>query len=352
MQFHIPTPCTAKRSMDDYFCYRFSKRLRINGPECPPHPLAEPPPPLLAAASASPYGDVNGFLHRLHAEQLERRPRSVGTAAMATEDEPRPQPAAVAVLDNSQQRVHGAGLFGTGGDVPMTSFSLPDVVRCSHGAGGRCLQCAGRLVQNVPWPLYSAFCAAHPASSPSSSSSSSSPALAQRLRQSAAELSFPACASLVACLAPEAGERLLHLGSGVGRVLAVWALLVPLGAACGIEECPSLHQEAVAAAMRLPPAVQGRLFLHCGDAFAAQEQWHQATTIFVSAARLDDGSVARLADGLQEVKEGTRVVSLSRPLCPDPSRAPTGFEFARQAAYCAAGTGNCSVYIYRKCGQV
>jgi len=233
----------------------------------------------------------------------------------------------------------------------MTSFALPDVVRCSHGPGGRCLQCTGRHVQNVPLPLYSSFCSAYPAS-PSSTMpfASSLPALARRLHPSTAELSFPASASLVACLAPEPGEKLLHLGSGTGRMLAVWTLLVPQGAACGIEACPALHQDAVAAAVRLPPGVRARLFLHCGDIFAAQEEWHQATTIFVSTMGLDDGSIARLANGLQGVREGTRVVALLRPLCPDPNRAPTGFDFARQAAYCTGGAGNCSVYVYRKCG--
>jgi len=343
MQFNVPTPCTVKRAMDDYLCHSFHKRLRIDGPGSEPCPVA----PSAAAVPPSPYGDMNSFLRGLHTEQLERRPRSA-VVAMAAEDESGPEAAAAEALALGLQQPQGFGLHWAGAGAAMTSFSLPDVVRCNHGPGGRCLQCAGRLVQNVPIPIYSAFCTAYPASSSSMPSSSS--AWMPRVRCSATELSFPACASLVACLAPEPGEKLLHLGSGIGRLVAVWVLLVSQGAACGIEVCAELHQEAVASAMRLPQSIHARIFLHCGDIFGVQDEWRQATTIFVSTAGFDESTISRLADGLQEVAEGTRVVALVRPLCADPNRAPTGFFFVRQAAYCTGGTGNCSVYIYRKCG--
>merc|ERR1712008_604369 len=164
------------------------------------------------------------------------------------------------------------------------------------------------------------------------------------------ELSFAALASLIACLAPEPGERLLHLGSGTGRALVVWALALQHGAASGIEPSPALHQGAVATFGRLPPGLQSRLFLHCGDIFASQEEWHQATTIFISTSTFDEASVARLAAGLQTVQAGTRVVAFSQPLCANPGRAPSGFALARCASYSTTGTGNAGVYIYRKLG--
>merc|ERR1719188_100286 len=45
--------------------------------------------------------------------------------------------------------------------IATTSFTLADVVQCCHGLGGRCLQCSGRLVQNVPLVHYGAFCEAY-----------------------------------------------------------------------------------------------------------------------------------------------------------------------------------------------
>ncbi|CAE8611433.1 unnamed protein product [Polarella glacialis] len=229
----------------------------------------------------------------------------------------------------------------------MTHFVLNDVVQCAHGPAGRCLQCSGRLVQNVPLQLYSGWCSVY--SSPASSSTSPAPrppggAAAAR------ELPFPALAALIACLAPEPGERLLHLGSGAGRALAAWALLVPRGAACGVESCPLLHGAALAAVNRLDPEVQQRVFAHNGDLFDMQGDWHQASAILVNTDGLDDNRLRRVAEGLVAAGPGARVVSISRPLCPDARSAPLGFELARQAAYRTVGLGNTNVFIYRKVG--
>jgi len=304
------------------------------------------------------YGDMNSFLQQLHAEQMARRSRlaSTGNGEMIEDTGGAGGSSTVAAGppqhagEQLQVQSSLSGAQQPNGSA-MTNFALTDVVRCDHGSAGRCMQCSGRIVQNMPLTMYSDFCAAYCTRVPASlSSSSSASSLLRGPGRAAPELSFAALASLVACLAPEPGERLLHLGSGTGRALVVWALALQQGAASGIEPSPALHQEAAATFGRLPPTLQSRLFLHCGDIFASQEEWHQATTIFVGTSTFDEATLARLAAGLQAVQAGTRVVTFSQPLCADPGRAPSGFALARYAAYCTTGTGNLGVYIYRKLG--
>mmetsp|Transcript_48060 Transcript_48060/g.153744 ORF Transcript_48060/g.153744 Transcript_48060/m.153744 type:complete len:290 (-) Transcript_48060:110-979(-) len=256
---------------------------------------------------------------------------------------------------------------------PMTCFQLPDVVRCAeHGLGGRCPQCSEQLVQNIPLPVYSTFCRVY-SSLPwdalgsqrctlSASSSSSRSTLSPPPSWQSVELSFPAFVALAAGLAPEPGERLLHLGSGSGQAVVAWSLLFPLAAASGVEGCPTLHRAASAAVARLDPDLQRRIHLHHCDPFGVQSDWHQAGVILVSAAGFDDDAMDRVLEGLQAVEQGTRVVTLSRPLpCQLPSRSPPGFALARQAACRTTGRAvgqtvrgirrglnNASVFIYRK----
>jgi len=369
----VPTPCNSKRVMDDFLLYRFHKRLRIEGPnnggaacgdsENSDAALAKAVAAAAAAAAAAApvsaetprcaYGDMNNFLQQLHAEQMARRSRlpNLGSSEMVEDSAGACGSSTAAVASpqhGGQLQVQGSlnGVQQTIGTA-MTNFALTDVVRCDHGPNGRCMQCSGRIVQNMPLTMYSDFCAAYCTGVPASLSSPSS---ARAPRREAPELSFAALASLIACLAPEPGERLLHLGSGTGRALVVWALALQQGAASGIEPSLTLHQEAVDSFGRLPPALQSRLFLHCGDIFASQEEWHQATTIFITTNSFDEATLSRLAAGLQTVQAGTRVVAFSQPLCADPGRAPSGFALARYAAYCTTGTGNLGVYIYRKLG--
>jgi len=324
MMYHIPTPCTPKRNMDEQLCYRFHKRLRL-----------DPPGPEEEALAIPLYAGMNGLLGRLHSERLSRRqPESSASQASGG------YPGGSASL--SGQPPSGSSMCAASG--PATSrFSLSDVVQCGHGDGGRCLQCSGRHVQDVPLHLYSVFCAAYMPQGGMPHHSQASLG-----RRTASELSFPALTSLMACLAPEPGERLLHLGSGTGRTAAAWALLLPQSAACGVEPAADLHRAATQAAGGLGPDVQRRLFLHCGDIFATQDEWHQAGVIMVSSAGVDDSQVERIADGLQRIEPGTRVVAVSIPLCANPARAPPGLSLERHALYRTTGGGNTTVFIYRK----
>eukprot|EP00434_Breviolum_minutum_P014820 symbB.v1.2.013068.t1/scaffold907.1/size153227/13 len=317
MQFHqlqIPTPCTAKRSMDEeQLCLRLHKRLRIGSPR--EHPR-------------NGYSQANSFLQQLHAEQMARRqsmPLTSHDTAMGSQ--------AFTAAGNTTVTDFGA----------MTRFVLSDVVQCSHAAQGRCLQCTGRLVQNVPLQLYSDWCGAF--SSPASSSTTP-----PRLQgaTSVRELTFPSLASLIACLSPEPGERLLHLNSGSARAVGAWVLLVPRGVACGVESSSALHASANASIDRMDDEAKQRVLLHHGCLFEMQSDWPQATVILVSGEALDDARVEKVAEGLERTQPGTRIASIGRPLVTSASRS--GLHLIRQVPYRTVGSGNTPVFIYRKPG--
>jgi hypothetical protein len=150
---------------------------------------------------------------------------------------------------------------------------------------------------------------------------------------------------LAASLRPEPDERFLHLGSGDGRAVLAWSLLLPRAAACGVEANSVLHRAALAAHSQLDPSVQQRIFLHNGDLFAIRNDWCQASIILISTANFNDEFAERVADGLRSVKAGTRVISISRSL---PGLQLSGLTFAKEAIYRTAGGGNVTAYIYRK----
>lgn len=314
---------------EEELCYRFYKRLKLSS--CPDG--------VVAAASLRSYQEVNGRLQKLHAEHLSRKPLSD------------------AVLPDQQYSPACSSTLGTGAQVmPTTCFCITDVVQCGHELGGSCLQCSGRLVQNIPLPVYSMFCRAYSAlptwalagsqrcslSTSSSSSSVSLPAW------EAVELAFPAFVALAASLAPEPGERFLHLGSGAGHAVMAWPLLFPHSAASGVEGCFVLHSVALTAAARLDPDAQRRINLHHCDPFAVQDDWLQANVILVSAAGFDDDAMRRVVDGLHGVGVGTRIVTLSRPLCNVASHLPRRFDLVRQVAFRTTGLGNSTAFVYHK----
>lgn len=324
MQFRIPTPCSAKRPMDDeQLCHRFHKRLRIGETAA----LQSASPGAGVKLQIDAYEQTNRVLQQLHHEQLTRRQRL-------------PTPTSTSLAASTESFTGGSS--SSRDTDAMTSFTLADVVQCSHGLSGRCLNCSGRFVQNVPLPLYCVFCAAYSAPPSTRPTSSFGPP------PMTIELSFPALVSLTALLAPEPGERLLHLGSGSGRAVVAWALLVPRGAASGIERCSMLHSAAVQAAGQLDPEVQQRIYLHHQCLFGSVGNWRQATVVIVNAAELDAGALEQVAEGLKTLAPGTRVAAVSRALCPQQSSTPSGFELALQGAFKTAAGSNTTVFIYRR----
>lgn len=297
---------------EEQLCLRLHKRLRIGSPR---------------AHSCNGYSQANSFLQQLHAEQMARRhtPLAYTDTSMATQ----------AFTANGNATVPDFGA--------MTRFALSDVVQCSHAAQGRCLQCTGRLVQNVPLQLYSDWCGAF-----SSPASSSTTPLRLQGTNPVRELTFPSLAALIACLSPEPGERLLHLSSGSARAVGAWVLLVPRGMACGVESNRTLHESATASIERMEDEVKQRVLLHQGSLFEMESEWPQASVILVSGEALDDVRVEKVANGLERTQPGTRIASIGRPLVADASRS--GLHLIRQVLYRTVGSGNTPVFIYRKPG--
>lgn len=342
----------AKRGMDDALCDRFWKRLKLShdtgaqshdlsrqhvSPTIAPLFQPLPSAPSVATPQFDSYTEVNDFLRSLHNEQLGRRP-ALSPTAMEPDVLAGGSGTATGRLDAAQAL-----------PVAQTHFTLADVVQCGHAPGGRCLQCSGRLVFNVPLSAYSAFSRAYSTLSAASSSSSMSTPLSQvDSSQTATELAFPAFVSLAAGLDPQPGERLLHLGSGSGRAVVAWALLCSNSAACGVESSLSSHRMAESACSQLEPNVQQRIFLRHGDIFSVQSEWCQASIIVISAGSFDERSSASLVQGLNSAASGTRVVCLSQPLSSNRSRAPSGFTLAKEVLYRTIGHGNATAYIYRK----
>ncbi|CAJ1344063.1 unnamed protein product [Effrenium voratum] len=151
-------------------------------------------------------------------------------------------------------------------------------------------------------------------------------------------------------MGPEPGERLLHLGSGNARAVGAWVLLVPRGIACGVERSAGLHKAALASVERLESEVQQRILLHQGDLFDMQSDWPQASSILLGSDALEEAVVEKVAAGLQRTQPGTRIAAIGKPLG-DPG-GHYGLELVRQVPYRTVGSGNTSVFIYRKPGLV
>jgi len=306
--------------MDEYLIQRFHKRLRLQEP---------------TQDEVSPYLGVNGLLSALHAERSARRRINDAQNPQAMADE--------ASSSSSSSTAAYAAAANSG----RTSFSVADVVQCQHGTGGRCLQCSGRTVQDVPLPLYSLYCNIF--RSHWQGGTAGCPALSSTAaRALSRELSLAAFASLVACLSPAPGERLLHLGSGTGRLTLCWSLFLPGSAACGVEGNSELHRAAMESWTRAPDEVRGRVFFHGTDIFSTQSEWHQGGVIVVNGASLRDEELLRVAEGLEQAEPGTRVVAVARPLNSNPDRPPLGFTLEKTAMYRTVGSTNATVYIYRK----
>jgi len=281
-----------------------------------------------AASSPDMRGSqANEYLHWLHCERLARRQHATAQSVKDSSAGADMDHGASAVWDTASMEAEPRAA-----NMGNTNFSLADVVECTHGSSGRCLRCTGRLGQNVPLAVYNDFCRAY-----SSTSASSSVAVGT------GELAFPALASLFASLAPEAGERFLHLGSGPGCAVIACALLYPQCLASGVEPRGASHEAAVFAGSRLDAAVQQRVHLHNCDPFAVRSCWKDASILLLSLSGLDDPSMPWVSEALQDVQFGARVVSLTQPL----HTLPPGFGLAREELY-RTSAGNVSAFIYRK----
>eukprot|EP00928_Gymnodinium_smaydae_P007361 TRINITY_DN12653_c0_g6_i1.p1 TRINITY_DN12653_c0_g6~~TRINITY_DN12653_c0_g6_i1.p1 ORF type:complete len:319 (+),score=25.73 TRINITY_DN12653_c0_g6_i1:30-959(+) len=274
------------------------------------------------------YNLANSFLNSLHEARLQRQPapRSLGSALGSP-------------LETRQAEVADVEEWSG-----QTSFVLADIVSCGHGTNGRCLECTGRQVTNVPVTVYSEYCKAfegvrpftHPGPLEAAAYAVPSRSLV------AGECSFASFASLLAdAHTSQIGERFLDLGSGVARAVIAFALLFPNCSSAGIEIRPSLHEVACSALARLKLDVQQRVSLHLGDMFTCS--WSEATLLLVNSTGFDEYLMARVAEKLEDAPAATTVITLSQPL---PSIAPS-FRLVHTARY-KMTWGNATAFIYKR----
>ncbi|CAE8615935.1 unnamed protein product, partial [Polarella glacialis] len=114
-------------------------------------------------------------------------------------------------------------------------------------------------------------------------------------------------------LRPGPLEMFLDLGSGTGRAVVAWALLVPGGIAAGVEIREALHETACEVAAGLDPTVQQRVSLRLGDMFHC-DGWGDADVLFVNSTGFEAPLMSAVAKKLQEETKATaRVITLSQP---------------------------------------
>lgn len=337
-QWHI-----LQTHLEEPLCDHSHKRLRTHSPtelrvlrEMPGVDTADidSPKSVSCTGAAGCYGEANSMLRGLHAEQARRRQVSVSSQAeVQVASTTAPEAADVEVWQGE------------------TKFAVSDIVICRHGSNGCCLQCAGRTACNVPACVYSDYCRAFqgvPHFSHPSPDEARHYAVPQRSLV-AGEVEFAAFAALVSSLSVVPGERFLDLGSGLGRALVAWALLLPECTAAGIEIRPSLHDAAVSIVAGLRESVRQRIHLHCGDCFECD--WGEASVILVNSTGFDDELMARVAAKLSGITPGTRIVTLSQPLPSPPGAAaecpPAGLVLVSKALY-RMTWGNATVHVYKR----
>eukprot|EP00929_Paragymnodinium_shiwhaense_P051847 TRINITY_DN26025_c0_g2_i1.p1 TRINITY_DN26025_c0_g2~~TRINITY_DN26025_c0_g2_i1.p1 ORF type:complete len:357 (+),score=51.50 TRINITY_DN26025_c0_g2_i1:51-1121(+) len=296
-----------------------------------------------------PYVAKNDFLRRLHFEGRTRR--LVASSDCMTDKGFPPAPS----YSSSALTAHDGMSHGMMEDTDsvalatcsdgLTSFTLGDLLRCSHNPFARCVQCSGRRVCNVPLEVQRIFEAAmEPAGwSPAQSST------AGRSRPSAdviggEELSLAALAELCEHLELKSTSKVLHLWGGCGRLAAAFALLAPPGSTfCMIEPGATSHQKAARSLSRLSSSLHPRVFVRQGEPLAMQPCWREADTIIASCGGMADFTAKLLAEGLHDLRPGTRVVVFTRELY---TLGPC--EVVGAPRLLRSSTGNVTAFLYRR----
>ncbi len=163
------------------------------------------------------------------------------------------------------------------------------------------------------------------------------------------EVTPEAVAHILAVTGAKEGEVFYDLGSGTGKMVVYAAYLVPLKKSAGIELLPELHLAAAHAGRRyeseILPHLSGRhqeteLAFIQGDLF---EQDYSDADIVVShcCTCFDDDMMQKLTDGLEKLKSGARIATITRTL-PSPSFLHVS------SSPCEMGWGQATVHVYRR----
>ena len=213
----------------------------------------------------------------------------------------------------------------------MMQFLPAEQVLCNHGDRARCLQCSGRKVVELPMNAFASFSRAFSAvphfTRPSASELASLAVPSRSL--AAGEILFPSFAALVLhVLCPSPTACFLDLGSGTGRAVVAWALIMPKSEAVGVEIRSSLHETACEVSSALATEVKERVHFELGDLFH-YDGWKAADVLLINSTGFDDSLMARIEEKLARcTKPAAKAVTLSVPL---PSAA--GWRLVHQAPY-------------------
>jgi hypothetical protein len=165
--------------------------------------------------------------------------------------------------------------------------------------------------------------------------------------------------SLLEAAAPQKGDSFVDLGSGCGRLVLGAALLQPsVWAEChGIELLAELHNEAVAARMRMDELPELSVSPIAPVGFTCADLWSDEAAAPLSAASVafayavtwarddEEGCLTELSALLaRRLSDGARVVSIDLRLRSD---AHATFEPLAQVAGWNAETGDSTGHVYR-----
>ena len=156
-------------------------------------------------------------------------------------------------------------------------------------------------------------------------------------------------AHILAVTEAKEGEVFYDLGSGTGKMVVYAAYLVPLKKSAGIELLPELHLAAQHVGRRYSDEIQPHLsskhqetelsFIQ-GDIFTHD---YSDADIVVShcCTCFDDSMMQQLSDVLENLKPGTRIVTITRGLN-SPAFEPVS------TSSCQMGWGQATVNVYKR----
>jgi hypothetical protein len=150
---------------------------------------------------------------------------------------------------------------------------------------------------------------------------------------------------------PQAGERFVDLGAGLGKAVLLAATLFPFSEVAGVEKLPSLVEAARSALARfdealrptLPPERRGvKVAFTEGD--LREFELRQAGVVFAHSSCFDGALMAALTEKLsRELPVGARAVMVGRAVfAPDLEQVHSGG--------CEMDWGEANAWVFRKRG--
>lgn len=143
------------------------------------------------------------------------------------------------------------------------------------------------------------------------------------------------------------GETFYDLGSGTGKAVVYAAIIGGMGKSVGIELVRDLYDAAQTVRERYDAEVRPSIdnpaaieFRH-GDMFA--HDLSEADIVFSHCTCFDDALMAKLAQKLEELRPGARVITVTKSL-PSAAFETTGSELL------SLGWGDATMYYQRKKG--